>query len=135
MVFSDEDPYILGGAGEGRHEFRMNDEEEEAGKCQHRRKMVKMNSHQHHTARNSRSQTRDFIFMFPALLIYALLSPSLLPFSIYSCSLQKQRIKTFCALGILFCFVLFYFYSILQVDYVDSTAMDNSHLCLCYFQR
>lgn len=48
---------FLGGAGEAQHEFRMNDEEEEAGKCQHKREMVKMNSYQDHRARNSRSQT------------------------------------------------------------------------------
>lgn len=56
---------FLGGAEEGQHEFRMNDENEEEGKCQHRREMVKMNSHQDHRARNSRSQTRDFFLHVP----------------------------------------------------------------------
>lgn len=98
---------FLGGAGEDQHEFRMNDEEEKAGKCQHRREMVTMNCHRDLRARSSRSQASGFIFMFPAHLIFALLSPSLLPFLFIAAVLQKQRIKLCCALGILFYFTLF----------------------------
>lgn len=105
---------FLGRTEDGQHEFRMNDEENEARKCQHRREMVKVVS-EDHRARDSRSQTRDFIFIFLAHLIYALLSPSLLPFSIYCCSFTEAKNKAMLCFGyfILFCFTLLYFYSIL----------------------
>lgn len=96
MAFFDGGLYIfrrLGGAGGGQNDFRMNGEEEQAGKCQHRKEMVKMSSHQDHRARTSRSQTRGFIFVFPAQIIYMLFSPSLLPFSIYCCSFKEAKNK------------------------------------------
>lgn len=56
--FFDGDPYFfkrLGAAGEHQHTFRMNGEEEEGGKCQHGKEMVKMSSHQGHKTRTIRS--------------------------------------------------------------------------------
>ena len=129
MAFFGGGPYIfkrLGGAGEGQHTFRMNGEEEEARKCQHRKEMVKMSSHQDHRARASRSQTRDFIFVFPAQIICMLFSPPLLPFSIYCCSFTEAKNK-----GMLWGFFNF----ILQIGCVNFILADSSHLWLCYFQR